>query len=277
VRRRGRRVAALALAGVELAGVVVLLVVPAFQVRHVDVSGNRRLSADQVVAAAGLSQPGPVFLVDPGAVERRLEASTWIRAASVGPALPDRVSISVDEWRPVAVYRAGGGPAWYLSDQAVALGPATGDDAQSLLDVRGPARPEARQGRQALDRPLLVALVNIQRALPGLVGQEVQSFAIDGCGNLTLTARPGWQAQFGRVNTPEELASLRDKVAALKALAAAGDVDLGSADLQYVNVMNPAAVAVKEKDRPARPSGRAAASPAPTPSASPTPAPAACS
>ncbi len=273
VRRRGRRLASFALAAAELVGLVALLAAPVFRVQHVDVSGNRRLSAEQVVATAGLAHPGPVFLVDPGGVERRLEGSTWVRTASVGAALPDRVRIRVEEWQPVAVYRAGGGPPWYLSDQAVALGPA-GADAQSLLDVEGPARPEPRQGRQALDRPLLVALVNIQRALPGLIGQDVQSFTIDGCGGLTLTVRRGWQAQFGRVFTPEELASLKDKVSALRSVSASG-VDLNSADLQYVNVMNPAAAAVKEKDRPARPAGRSAP-PAPTPAAAPAPAPATC-
>jgi cell division septal protein FtsQ len=275
VRRRGRRTASMALAVAELAALAALLLAPLFRVQHVDVSGNRRLSAEQVVAAAGLTHPGPVLLVDPGGVERRLEGSIWVRSASVGAALPDRVSIRVEEWQPVAVYRAGGGAPWYLSDQAVALGPAVAGDAQSLLEVEGPARPEPRQGRQALDRPLLVALVNIQRALPGLIGQDVQSFAIDGCGNLTLTVRRGWKAQFGRVFTPEELASLKDKVGALKAVSAGGEVDLNSTDLQYVNVMNPTAAAVKEKDKPARTAGRTA-SPAPTPSAAPTPVPAAC-
>jgi cell division septal protein FtsQ len=275
VRRRTRRLAALALAAAELAAVLALLVTPVFGVRHVDVSGNRRLSPAQVVAAAGLAHPGPIFLVDPGATERQLEGSTWVRTASVGAVLPDRVTIRVDEWQPVAVYRAGAGQAWYLSDQAVALGPAQGGDGQSLLEVDGPARPEPRQGRQALDRTLLVALVNIQRALPRLIGQDVRSFAIDGCGNLTLVARPGWQAQFGRVFTPEELASLKDKVGALKAVSAASEVDLNSPDLLYVNVMNPAAVAVGERNKPARTTGRASA-PSPAPAPAPTPLPAAC-
>jgi cell division protein FtsQ len=252
-RRRTRKIGLLAIAAVELAAVVALLVAPVFHVRHVDVTGNRRLTAAQVVAAAGLQDPGSVFQVDPPAVERRLDAATWVRAASVSAQLPDRVTIRVDEWRPVAVYRAGGGRPWYLSDQAVALGPA-GTDVAGLLPVDGPAQPAPRTGRAPLDRALLTALVNIQRSLPGLIGQDVASFTLDSCGNLTLNAARGWQAQFGRVLTPEERATLKDKVAALRSLAASGKVDFDT--VQYVNVMNPSAVAIPKSTKP---------SPAPTP------------
>jgi cell division protein FtsQ len=265
-RRRRRRLASLALAAVELAALSALLVAPVFHVSHVDVTGTRRLTAAQVLAAAGLEHPGSLFQVDPRALERRVASATWVRTAQVSAQLPDRVSIRVEEWQPVAVYRAGGGRPWYLSDQAVALGPAADSDAASLLDVDGPAQPEPRTGTAPLDRALLTALVNIQRSLPGLIGQDVQSFTIDSCGSLTLNSRRGWRAQFGRVLTPEERATLRAKVAALKALAASGSVDFDT--VQYVNVMNPAVVAVPRPTptpRTARASPGPAAAPAPAP------------
>lgn len=261
--RRARRLASLALAVLAAAGLAALLVAPVFQVRRIDVSGNRRLTAGDVVAAAGLQHPGSVFQVDPGRLERRLTATTWVRAASVSAELPDRVRIRVDEWQPSAVYRAAGGPAWYLSTEAVALGPA-GDDTSSLLDIDGPAQPAPRAGRAPLDRSLLVALVNIQRQLPGIIGQDVQSFTIDACGNLTMNARAGWKAQFGRVITPEELATLKDKIGVLKALAASGTVDFKS--VQYVNLMNPGAAAVPVPTPTPR-AGRASPSPSPSPAA----------
>jgi cell division septal protein FtsQ len=260
-RRRARRRASLALAGLAFAALVALLLAPVFQVHRVEVSGNQRLSAAQVVAAAGLQHPGSIFQVDPGQLERRLTATTWVRAASVSPQLPDRVRIHVDEWRPAAVYRAAAGPFWYLSAEAVVLGPA-GADAGTLLDIDGPAKPAPRAGRAPMDRGLLVALVNIQRALPDLIGQQVQSFTIDSCGNLTLNAAAGWKAQFGRVITPEQLAGLKDQVAALKALYASGSVDFKT--VGYVNLMNPYAVAVPTRTPTPRP-GRASSSPSPSP------------
>jgi len=262
-RRRSRRLASLALAAAELAGLGALLLAPAFSVHTVEVSGNTRLTNDQVLSAAGPIN-GSVFLIDPSAIQRRLEASTWIRSAAVSSQLFDRVSIRVEEWRPVALYKAGGGPPYLLSDQAAALAVAGSDELKTLPEIDGPAQPEPKPGRAALDRSLLTALVNIQRGLPALLGEEVQSFTIDACGNLTLNAKRGWKAQFGRMLTAEELASLSDKVAALKALAAAGEVNFSSTDLQYVNVMNPTLPAVKTRDKPVRPARAAASSPAPT-------------
>lgn len=264
-RRRARRIAATALAGVELAALVALFVAPAFHVSRIDVSGNQRLTAADVVAAAGLQHPGSVFQVDPGQIERRLTSTTWVRAAAVSAQLPDVVRIRVDEWQPAAVYRAAGGPFWYLSAEAVVLGHA-GVDAGTLLDIDGPAQPVPRTGRAPMDRALLVALVNIQRQLPEIIGQEVQSFTIDSCRNLTMNAKAGWKAQFGRMITPEELATLADKVAALKSLAASGGVDF--ATVQYVNLMNPYAAAVPTRNPSPRP-GRASPAPSPAPAAPP--------
>src|SRR5262249_19115661 len=193
--------------------------------------------------------------------------------AAVSSRLLDRVSIRVEEWQPVALYKAGGGPPYLLSDQAAALAVAGSDELKTLPEIDGPPQPEPKPGHAALDRSLLTALVNIQRGLPALRGEEVQSFTIDACGNLTLNAKRGWKAQFGRMLTPEELASLSDKVAALKALAAAGEVNFGSADLQYVNVMNPTLPAVKTRDKPLRQARGGATSPAPSP-ALPAPSPA---
>jgi len=275
-RRRTRRLASLALAIAELGGLAALLLAPAFTVRSVGVNGNSRLTADQVRAIARIGN-GPVFLVDPAAVRRRLEASAWVRTASVSPQLIDRVTIQIEEWQPVALYRAGNGTPYLLSDQAAALDVARSDDLKSLPEIDGPAQPRPVPGRAALDPSLLTALVNIQRGLPGLLGEEVQSFTIDACGNLTLNASRGWKAQFGRMLTPEEFASLKDKVGALKALAAAGVVDFNSSDLQYVNVMNPTLPAVKTRDRPVRPVRGAAPSQAPsTPPPTSQPAADAC-
>jgi cell division septal protein FtsQ len=278
---RWRRILALGLASLELVALVVGLLHPAMTVRHVDVSGEHRLEAGQVVAASGLDRGGSILGVDPSVVAARLQRSTWVRSSQVTAQLPDRVLIRIDEWKPVAVYQPASGPAYFLSDQAVALGPLGDQDAPGdLLPVQAPQAVEPRPGARVLDPRLLTALVNIQRTLPRLIGQDVKVFTVDSCGNLTLVSSRGWQAQFGRMLTGEEIATLHDKVAALRAVAP--DVDYNSPDLQTVNVMNPAAVAVRNKPKstPARatptpatlaptPAATAAAGPVRIPAASP--------
>jgi cell division septal protein FtsQ len=176
------------------------------------------------------------------------------------------VLVQVSEWQPIAGYHAGkSGKLYFLSDQAVVLGPAS--PTGPLVDVQGPAGADPKVGDRALDVQLLTALVNIQRGLPGLIGQEVSGFVFDSCGQLTLVAKRGWKVYFGRVLTPEEFTTLREKVASLKAIAA--NVNYSSPDLDYVNVMNPSEPAVGYKSLQPKPPTPAAGA---TPQPSPTPA-----
>jgi cell division septal protein FtsQ len=263
---RWRRGLAGGLALIELVFLMTVLAHPTFAVRHVEVTGTHRLSSSEVVSRAGLRDAGSIFAVDPSAVGLRLKTSSWVRSSTISETLPDRVVLQVVEWQPVAVYQPSNGHRYYLSEEAVALGPAGGPEASSgMLLVEGPQASDPKVGRRVLDSRLLVALVNIQRTLPRLIGQDVKGFTIDGCGNLTLVSVRGWSVQFGRMLTGEEIATLRDKVAALRAVAP--EVDYNSPDLQAVNVMNPSAVAVRAKQKPTPTPAPGRASPAPSASA----------
>jgi len=247
----------------ELALLALLLMGPAFQVRQVTVVGNHQLNAAQVVAAAGLQRPGSVFAVDAATIRRKLTATAWVRDATVTTAMPGRVTLTVDEWQPVAVYIAGGnGRPLYLSDQAAVLGPAP--DARAALEIDGPAGAEPKVGSRPIEGRLLTAAVNIQRGLPALVGQDVKSFAVDGCGDLTMTVQRGWRVEFDRVITPEEFAALNQKLAALKSVAS--KEDLNNPNIDYVNLDNAQLPAVGLRSKPAASATPSAPAPQPSPS-----------
>lgn len=243
----------------------------ALTVQSVEVIGAHHLTASQVARAAGTAQGASILSIDGESGRQRLLNQIWIRTAAVEPQLPGTVVIRVSEWQPVAAYHAGPSPKLFLlSNQAVVLGPTAARGA--LVDVQGPAGGDPRTGDRPLDPMLLTALVNMQRSLPSLIGQEVSGFVFDSCGNLTLVAKRGWKVYFGRVLTPEEFTTLHDKVAALKSIAGNGNVDYTSTDIEYVNVMNPAEPAVGYKSRqPAPPSPSPGATPTPPPSPSPNP------
>jgi len=236
---------------------------PALAVHSVDVVGTRHLSASQVAQAAGLAGNASIISIDGESAQQRLLGQVWVRTARVHPQFPGKVIVSVSEWQPVAAYHAGGSPKLFLlSSQAVVLGPTT--TASGLVVVQGPAGTDPHVGDHAVDTQLLTALVNMQRAMPALIGQDVSTFIFDSCGDLTMVAKRGWKVYFGRVLTPEEFTALRDKLTALKAIAGNGNVDYSSADLDYVNVMNPAEPAVGYKSR-------ASAPPSPAPGATSRP------
>jgi cell division septal protein FtsQ len=263
------RALAVLAAVVECAALGWLWYGPALAVRSVSVIGAQHLTSAQVLTAAGLADGSSVLSVDGQAARQHLLSQTWVRTATVEPQLPGTILVKISEWQPVAAYHAGKSTRLLLlSNQAVVLGPAS--SAGTLVDVQGPSGPDPKVGGQALDPVLLTALVNIQRGLPGLLGQEAAGFIFDSCGDLTLVSKKGWKVYFGRVLTPEEFATLRDKLAALKAIAGHGNVDYNSIDLAYVNVMNPSEPAVGyHSTAPASPSPPASSTP--QPSASPAP------
>jgi len=261
------RALAVAVALAESAALAWLWFGPALTVQTVIVDGAQHMTRTQVARAAGLADGASVLSVDGESDRQRLLNQTWVRTATVVPQLPGTVLIRVSEWQPIAGYHAGkSGKLFFLSDQAIVLGSASTEG--TLVDVQGPAGADPRVGDRALDAQLLTALVNIQRGFPALIGQDVAGFVFDSCGELTLVAKRGWKVYFGRVLTPEEFATLRDKLTALKAISGNGNVNYNSADLEYVNVMNPQEAAVGYKSRePATPSPTPGATPQPTPAA----------
>ena len=260
-----RRVVAAVVAVAECAVLGWLWYGPALVVKFVDISGAHHLTAAQVAAAAGLSGNRSVLAVDGESDRHHLLDQVWVRTATVDPQLDGTVVVRISEWQPIAAYHAGPSKHYFLlSTQATVLGPAA--TAGTLVDIQGPAGADPRIGAQALDPTLLTALVNIQRGFPALIGQEVSGFIFDSCGELTLISKRGWKVYFGRVLTPEEFATLRDKLAALKAIAGHGNVDYNSLDLAYVNVMNPSEPAAGYKSKqPGSPSpSPGAAQPSPS-------------
>ena len=257
------RLLAVCAAALEIYLLVWLWFGPVLGLRAVEVYGARHLTAKQVAAAAGISG-GSIVSIDGTSAQDRLMGQVWIRAASVQPELPGKVVIVISEWEPVAAYHAGPSTKLFLlSSQAVVLGPTPASG--GLVDVQGPAGSDPRVGDRPLDPQLLTALVNIQRSLPTLLGQDVAGFVFDSCGDLTMTAKKGWKVYFGRVLTPEEFAGLRDKLTALKAIAGKNMVDYSSSDLLYVNVMNPSEPAVGYRSHQPPPP------PSPSPGATPPP------
>src|SRR5260370_83625 len=167
----------------------------------VAVDGLQHVTRARVAREAGLGGTTSVLSVDGESARQHLLGQTWVRAATVVPLLPGTVLINVSEWQPIAAYHAGKtGKLYFLSDQAVRLGVATTEG--TPCDLQGPAGADPRVVDHPLAAQLLTALVNIQRGLPGLIGQEVAGFVFDSCGDLTLVAKHGWKGYFCRLLPP---------------------------------------------------------------------------
>jgi cell division protein FtsQ len=106
---------------------------PYFGLREIEVLGFREPAV--VAAWSGLALGRSLWTIDPEAVESRLAAEPRLLAASVRRAFPDRVVITVEERRPLAILLLAA-PRLVAAD-GVAFRPLDGEPVEGLPYVRG--------------------------------------------------------------------------------------------------------------------------------------------
>ncbi len=87
------------------AGVLAASARQGFEVHQIEVSGNRELSRLDIIGAAFRDPSSAMLTTDLGAMRERLLALPWVADASVSRRLPDGISISVVERRPIALWQ----------------------------------------------------------------------------------------------------------------------------------------------------------------------------
>jgi cell division protein FtsQ len=78
---------------------------PYFALTMIELDGNLRLSRREVLQGAGVNERTSVWDATPDMVRMRLQSHPWIQRATVQREFPNRLSISVEERRPVAIVR----------------------------------------------------------------------------------------------------------------------------------------------------------------------------
>jgi cell division protein FtsQ len=112
-----------ALSGPLASGATALLKTPRFAIERVEVAGQSRLSADEVVKASGLVPGQSLWSLDARRAVAGVEALPLVRRAEVVRAFPNRVTLFVEERQPFTLVNAGG--LYWVDEQGVPLGPET--------------------------------------------------------------------------------------------------------------------------------------------------------
>jgi cell division protein FtsQ len=145
-----------------------------FEVKRVEIAGNRFLPPHELLAASGIRQGQNVW-DDPRAWEALLLAHPGVEAASVSRRLPGTLRVRVREMRPVA----------YVQDGALLPATAAGeifplDPSHAALDlpiVRAAWPDTAAAGRT---RALLREVGRLGEIAPGLLAEVSEIRAVDG-------------------------------------------------------------------------------------------------
>lgn len=234
-RRRGplvRRLVGAALLLGQVGILAALLASPAFRVHRVEVTGDRLVSRDAVLAAARVPQAS-LFTVDGDAIRARIASLPWVRTATVTTQLPSTLEIAVTEWQPDLLLR-------HAADTTfVAANGATLAFTQSTVTERKgvPLLLDYRPGTQ---QPLMSGfadlLASAAQRWTSAYGCTLDAFVLSNSNVLSAWCSSGWQAIFGAVDSNEALAAIPGQLAVLAALR--GRLDFADPTFGYVDLEN---------------------------------------
>jgi POTRA domain, FtsQ-type len=186
----------------------------AFGVSHVDVTGATITGEATVVDRLGLVDGQNVFDISTEPLEADLRQIPAVASADVSIGLPDRVSVTIVERRPVVVWRVG--ERRLLVDDAgllfVELAADTVNPAVDGLPVVTDSRA-AGAGLavgQTIDAVVLDAAFRLASLTPGQIGSAATALSVsvtDENGFVVTSGKNGWEAIFGfygpSLRTPE--------------------------------------------------------------------------
>jgi len=183
-------------------GLAMLLQLPVWQVSRTStqVGGNRRLTSDKVLLAAGV-EGRSIFLLRQDDIEAAVRELPGIADARVHLRLPNQVVIDVWEYAPLVAWRTITTTVWLTAEGTVV--PQTGEAPPLTLNDRSASFPETGN---PMTEMLLRNLRTLSETLP-----EVREVDYTREHGLTFRTREGWEVWLG------EGGSLREKLQLLAA------------------------------------------------------------
>lgn len=218
-RRRARLLARLARAGgaVLLALLAIAAVAaahawvttsPRFAVAAIDVHGASRLSVDRILTVAGIALGANLWSVDTSQVRGRLEGMPEIRRADVVRALPNRLTILVEERRPFTLVHAG--RLHWLDEDGHVLGEETRAVSPEVPIISGLTEEELETMRTAPTVKARAAITLIRALLRsgGALAAEISEIDMGRVEGPVLYTVDGVEVRLGTDDWDERLARL---------------------------------------------------------------------
>jgi cell division protein FtsQ len=193
----GWRLLSFTLAVVLGAALYLLWSMPQFRVGAAQVTGNQRLTADEINAVLGLAGH-PVFLLTPAQIEAQaLRNYPELASVTASVSLPNLVTVNVAERQPVILWQQDGSFTW-IDATGVAFRPR--GEAPGLVVVRAssapPAQPAPEPGALApqpyISAETVAAILTLAPYVPP--GTPI---LYDPLAGLGWNDGRGWQAVFG--------------------------------------------------------------------------------
>jgi cell division protein FtsQ len=190
---------------------------PYFAVHEVVVRATGRLDADGIRAAAAIEPGTSIWDVDCAAVETRLAHVPWVRSARVRRQLPDRIVLSVRQYRPAAILALAGTASsfYYIAPNGRIFATVGAGDTRDLPYLSG-LREDDLGGREAFGPRAIRRALGLLRlvARNGHALGDVSEVRIDRIRGITLLpVRPTVPIELGWGQYEAKIARLGEVLA----------------------------------------------------------------
>jgi cell division protein FtsQ len=185
---------------------LLLVYLPYFNLRDVEVVGNSRLSRAEVIEASAVESGINLLTVDLGAIAARLRRHPWVRSASVYRRFPGQIILEIEERTPRAILAAK--KLYYVDEQAEFFTRLLPGDPVHLPLFTGVTDEDI-----ALSSPEIKELLRcglglidvLDRGSCGLDASEVSQFRLHMANGLSLYTRSGQVIILGRSDFAQKM------------------------------------------------------------------------
>lgn len=226
--------------------IIILVVVAAgcaifFRVNKIEVVGESKYTAEQIIAASGIEPGDNLFLLPQfSSAKQILTELPYVDAVNPRWVLPDKVVITVTECTPAAVVQ-GGGSWWIIDAKGKLLEEVSSGQQRDLATVTGITALLPTAGTKlAVESEFKVKLQSLKELMQALDGRgmlsKVTSFDLSGSGNILM----GYDGRFTvKLPLTMEAGGFANRVLALERTLEqlqpneSGDIDLTRDDKIY--------------------------------------------
>jgi cell division protein FtsQ len=197
---------------------------PQLALRHIEITGNERLSQEEVSAAAGLRRGMNLLELDLKALEERLAVQPWVKGVSVTRTFPDRLSLKVVEKTPV-FWIAEGGTLAYADEHGAYIAPVTQNDIASLpqlVRIEGVGNIYVKEVLEAFAQAELPMDIKDAAWLRSVPGRSVEVYFEDANLSVTVDMRTP-QASMQRLSAVLEDLKRRGRLHMTRAVTVRGE------------------------------------------------------
>ncbi|HAG50188.1 MAG: hypothetical protein A2X87_07415 [Deltaproteobacteria bacterium GWC2_42_51] len=181
------------------------------KIKEVKVVGNIKLSRSEALELSGIAVGDNILAIDSGDIKDNIKANPWIADVRVKRNFPDRISIEIQERKPVAFINLDG--LYYVDETGIIFKKASLGEDVDLPVITGLTREDIEE--QGAASELAIKAVNLLHILAENTALELENLSeinVDRTYGLTLyTMREGTKIEFGGDGFKEKL-DILDKI-----------------------------------------------------------------